>query len=66
MMRMYHHGVSVIFALSEMTKNKDPIEEYIEQITAKRDKHRNECIAQSFKELFGKTEEKKRDNREYY
>ena len=22
MMRMYHHGVSVIFALSEMTKNK--------------------------------------------
>ena len=33
MMRMYHHGVSVIFALSEMAKNKGILRTfYIEDI----------------------------------
>ena len=39
-----------------MSKNKYPVKEDIQQVTANGNKHRNKRVSQSFQELFEETE----------
>ena len=45
-----------------MTENKDPVQEYIQQIATQGDQHGDQRVAEPFQKLLAEAEKQKRQN----